>query len=173
MVCCHNQVRNQVFRAARAAALNPELEKPGLLLPARPEDLATGRRRPADVYLPAWIHGSPVAFDIAVTAPQRQGVLETAATTALAAATAYSATKRTHLGTDALCRASGVQFQPLVCESTGAWAPEAFTVLHQLAQATATHSGKDFASVLAELLQRLSVTVRRAQARALLRRLAA
>ena len=58
-----------------------------------------------------------------------------------------------------------------MCESTGAWAPEAFTVLHQLAKGAAVQSAKDFNTVLAELLQRLSLAVRRAQARALLRRL--
>ena len=43
-----------------------------------------------------------------------------------------------------------------------------FTVLHQLAQAASVQSARDFNVVLAALLQRLSVTVRCAQARALL-----
>ena len=94
-----------------------------------------------------------------------------AAKEALDVAKAYSGVKRMHFCTADLCGASGIHFQPLVCESTGAWSPEAFTVLHQLAQAASVHSAKDFNVVLAELLQRLSVTVRRAQARALLRRL--
>ena len=179
-VCCaggdrttrHNKVRNAVFKLAKAAALGPELEKPNLLLPSNPDDAETNRRRPADVFLPAWLNGSPAALDFAVTAPQRQVTVEQAAKEALASAKQYSQTKREYLNTAQLCADAGVEFVPMVCESTGAWAPEALHVLGQLAQAAALQSGRDKNSVFAETLQVLSVTVRRCQARALLRRLA-
>ena len=86
----HNGVRNGVFRTAKSAALRPELEKAQLLLPPRPDQTADARRRPADVYLPAWLNGSPAALDFAVTAPQRQEYVLQAAMQPLHAASAYA-----------------------------------------------------------------------------------
>ena len=179
-VCCaggdrtvrHNRVRNQVFQLAKRAALNPELERSGLLLPASHDDVDSQRRRPADVYLPAWLNGSPAALDFAVTAPQRQATIQQASMEALFSARQYSDTKRAHLDTARLCSEVGVEFQPMVCETTGAWSPEAFFVLKQLSRTAASLTGRDEDACLAETLQNLSVTVRRCQARALLRRLA-
>ncbi|CAE8636187.1 unnamed protein product [Polarella glacialis] len=116
----HNALRNFIFRFAAAAGLHPELEKPGLLVPARPGDVDSSLRRPADVYLPSWTNGSPVALDFAATAPQRQETIAEAARCPLAAANAYSDHKRAFLGTEAACLAAGVGFQPMVVESTGA-----------------------------------------------------
>ena len=65
----HNALRDLVCSWASRAGLRPEKERPGLLLPQDPEDTHIGRRRPADVYLPA-LAGSPAALDFAVTAPQ-------------------------------------------------------------------------------------------------------
>ena len=161
-----------MFKLAKAAALNPELEKSGLLLPARPEDPEVTHRRPADVYLPAWLNGSPAALDFAVTATQRPDIVELASREALASARQYSLAKRQYLNTEQLCNSVGLDFVPMVCESTGAWAPEAFHVIGLIAKAAAAISGRDKDAVLAESLQILSVTVRRSQARALLRRLA-
>jgi len=169
-VTCHNTVRNCVFRTAKTAALRPELERAGLLLPSRPDDSDNTLRRPADVYLPAWLNGSPAALDFAITAPQRQAIVEQAAQFALASAKDYAVTKRRHMDTERQCAENGVEFIPMVAESTGAWEPGALKVLRQLARASALHTGKDKGVVLAELLQRLSVTIRRAKARALLRR---
>ena len=58
----HNAFRNYVFKVAVTAGLRPELERPGLLLPALPEAPSSERRRPADVYLPSWITGSPCSI---------------------------------------------------------------------------------------------------------------
>ena len=54
----------------------------------------------------------------------------------------------------------------------GAWALEAVFVLGRLSRLAAEATGGDPAIVLARTLQQTSVTVRRATARALLRRLA-
>ena len=167
----HNELRNKVFNLAKKAALSPELEKSGLLLPPAPDDTSNARRRPADLYLPAWLNGSPVALDFAVTAPQRQDAIEPASREPLAAAKAYAETKRNYLNTAALCAEAGVQFQPMVCEVTGAWSLEAVHVLGHLSRFAADASGGDQASILARSLQQTSVAVRRMTARALLRRL--
>ena len=96
----HHSVRNFIYRRAMAAGLHPELEKPGLLIPLAPGENSRAQRlrRPADLFLPAWVEGSPAAVDFAVTAPQRQGTLAQAAGKALAAATDYSDQKRERRG---------------------------------------------------------------------------
>jgi len=167
----HNKTRNEVCRRAATAGLNPELEKAGLLLPARPDSSTTTLRRPADVYLPTWSFGTPAALDFAVTAPQRLENLDQAATQPLAAAVAYEQLKKTHLGTEAACLANGIQFIPMVAESTGAWAPTAAKVLRRIAHGAATSTGRSADDIHSEMLQSLSVTIRRANARAVLKRL--
>ena len=96
-----------------------------------------------------------------------------AAERSLASAREYAGVKRAHLRTEAQCREAGVEFVPVVAESTGAWEPTAAKVLRQLARSVGLARGKPVATTLPELLQRLSVTIRRAQARALLRRVGA
>ena len=166
----HNTTRNKGFSFAKSAGCNPELEKSDLLLPARPDDTTNTKRRPADVFLPSWTHGLPAALDFAITAPQRQGIEERAAKNALAAATEYCDTKRNHDNTQDQCNAAGITFLPMVAETTGAWAPESLLVWKQLATATAVRQGREAAAVQREMLQSLAVTIRRANARAYLRR---
>ena len=101
----HNSLRNDFFRFLQAAGLRPELERSGLLLPAWPDEASQARRRPADVYLPAWLGGSPAALDFAVTAPQQQLHLQAAAKEPLAAATAYTSRKLTFESTAEVCQA--------------------------------------------------------------------
>jgi hypothetical protein len=166
----HNGTRNKGLGFAKAAGCNPELEKADILLPPRPGDTTNTQRRPADVYLPTWTHGLPAALDFAITAPQRQGIVGRAAVSALTAATEYCDAKRSHMHTQAECDAAGITFLPMVAETSGAWAPESLAVWKQLATATAVRQGRDAAAVLREMLQSLSVSIRRANAKACLRR---
>ena len=64
------------------------------MLPQSLEDMRAGGRRPADLYLPAWL-GSPVVLDFAVAAPQRQATSMQAG----AVAEACPCHKEDHLGT--------------------------------------------------------------------------
>ena len=166
----HNDTRNKGFNFAKAAGCNPELEKTNILLPPRPGETTNAQRRPADIYLPTWTHGLPAALDFAITAPQRQGIVGRAAVSALSAASEYCDTKRSHEQTQLQCDAAGITFLPMVAETSGAWAPESLAVWKQLAKATAVRQGRDAATVLQEMLQSLSVSIRRANARACLRR---
>ena len=165
----HHAIHDTVFTWAQRAALHPERERPGLLLPQSPEDMRAAGRRPADLYLPAWL-GSPVAFDFAVTAPQRQATLAQASMQAGAAAEAYARHKEDHLGTAAACAEQGVQFVPLVVETTGHWEAGASRVLKQIAGAVAARTGTEPGPLHDSLLQELSVVVRSFRARAALRR---
>eukprot|EP00435_Cladocopium_sp_Y103_P051509 s718_g16.t1 len=83
-----------------------------------------------------------------------------------ATAAAYAQVKVEHLQTGQVCSAQGVHFQPMVVESTGAWAPAATRVLWLLARA----EGEDPVHLHGELSQDLSTTIRRFRARATLRR---
>ena len=161
----HNALRNVVFNFCCTAGLRPVLEKPGLLLPARPSEISS-QRRPADIYLPCWTGGLPAALDFAVTAPQRQEIVSEAAHTPLAAAKAYSQSKRDHQGTQDACDAQGIRFQPMVCETSGAWSTEALEVLQLIAKAAASHTGSDHKTLLQGTLQRCAAVVRKANARA-------
>lgn len=165
----HHAVRDVIYRWAERAGLHPEREKPGLLLPQRPEDTGLGRRRPADVFVPS-LAGIPTALDIAVTAPQRSESLREASGKAVAAADAYADVKADHLQTAQVCENQGVRFQPMVVESTGAWSTSASHTLRLLARATAAREGEDAASCYTHLLQELCVTARRFRGRAALRR---
>ena len=76
----HNQLRNCVYHHAASSGLHPELERPGLLQP-RPYQGTTPEngvvpsdpqaRRPADVNIPRWRRGTPMALDFAVTSGLR------------------------------------------------------------------------------------------------------
>eukprot|EP00973_Karenia_brevis_P080906 11223410-Karenia_brevis.AAC.1 len=123
------------------AGFRPELERPGLLLPCRPDEAGQSSRRPADIYLPAWVSGSPAALDFAVTAPQQQQYLQAASVSPLAAASAYTSRKKQFQNTAEVCRTQGVEFLPVVVETTGAWAPEAMKVWRKVAAAAATTTG--------------------------------
>ncbi|CAE8622584.1 unnamed protein product [Polarella glacialis] len=161
---------SQVFVFAREAGAHPELEKPGLVLPPRPMSGAASLRRPADVFVPCWTDGFPAALDFAMTAPQQQDIVSEAARTSLSAASSYSQAKPDFQGTEAACQAQGLSFLPMVCETSSAWAPEAKAVLRQLAKMAAARSGQNQASLYGLMLQRASVVVRCANARAHMKR---
>jgi hypothetical protein len=107
----------------------------------------------------------PAALDFAITAPQRQNIVGEAAHTPIAAAKAYSQTKRGHLNTQEACEAQGIRFQPMVCETTGAWAPEALEVLQLICKAAASHTGTDHSVLIQETLSRCAASISRANAR--------
>ncbi|CAE7825341.1 unnamed protein product [Symbiodinium sp. CCMP2456] len=86
-----------------------------------------------------------------------------------AAAEAYARHKEDHLGTAAACQAQGVQFVPLVVDTTGHWEAGAGRVLKQVAGAVAARSGAEPGPLYDSLLQELSVVVHSFRARAVLR----
>ena len=165
----HHALRDLIFVWAERGGLRPERERPGLLLPQSPHDTSNSGRRPADIYLPA-LAGAPAALDFAVTAPQRQETLVQASQQGAAAATAYAHHKESYLQTGEACRSQGVQFVPMVIESTGAWDPAAMKILKHIAHAAASRAGIDPADSLNQLHQEASVCVRTWRARAALRR---
>ena len=169
---CHHAARNLVSRFADEAGLNPSVEQ-AHLLPPRPDDPSGNNlRRPADVFVPAWTHGQPAAFDLAITSPQRQETLAQAALTVGHAATVYEIHKRRHLRTEDKCRQQGILFVPLVAEASGGWGSSAIQTFSKMARMAArrgvpTNGPK---AIMPLFLERLSIAIRSARARAVLRR---
>ena len=171
-VACHNGARNICCRFADTAGLNPSLEQAHLLPPRPDEPTGTNLRRPADVFVPSWTHGQPAAFDVAITSPQRQEALRQAAQQAGSAACAYEGHKRSYLQTEEECRQQGILFIPLVAETSGGWGPSAIRTFAKWAKLSTSRGGaaSSFKAALPQFLERLSVSIRAAKARAVLRR---
>ena len=112
-----------------------------------------------------------MALDFAITSPTRTIGVAEASQGSLAAAETYSTHKRTYLDTAEQCRRSGVEFVPVVAETTGAWSKEALAVFHHICQAKSRWSGRAESDLFQELLQQLSVAIRSTNARAVLRRI--
>ncbi len=174
----HNAIRNLVNMIAAVAGLRPETEKPGLLTP-RPEDECLrgegvrNGRRPADIWVPHWHSGAPAAWDFAVTSGLRTDSLFAPSEDRDQATSAYEAFKRDHMNTDARCRTRGLEFMPLVAEAHGgSWGLVAKSVWKSLSKAWDAVTGSDESAAAAELQQRISVTLQRENARAVLKRLA-
>ena len=159
----HDRIRDRVNDEAQRASLNPTKEFPGIV----PGSLS----RPADIYVPDWIDGRKVAFDVSVTSPTQEAVLLRAAETAATAIDARKATKnRAHLEN---CRAQGIFFQPLVVETFGGWDPVKLVTadyLKKMATKAARRWGKTPAMEIKYFFQRLSIALQRGNAALLIAR---
>ena len=160
---------------ASAGGLRPEREKLGLL-PPRPDSdelpkPGPASRRPADLWLPRGTEGRGQALDFAVTSAMRGDLFRRMSDTPEAALSAYEKKKREFLDTASLCDAAGFTFEPMIFEAhSGAWSTAARAVFDWMAhQAAVTLRESAHVSCL-RLAQRISVTLHRENARAVLRR---
>ena len=178
----HNLVRNSCYHECAAAGLSPEYEKPGLLRPrpaqgALPEDGVRRdnpeARRPADVYLPRWRRGVPVALDFAVTSGLRASAVTAAAHDASSTTRAYEDFKTSYLDTQTICINEGFNFIPMVMEAVGGgWGPSANKVFLELAKTKSLLTGDSINTTLTQIHQNLQLVLHKENARALLRRCA-
>ena len=170
----HNAVRNVFFSAARDANLSPEREKAGLL-PQRPDSDDLPRRpgrRPADVWLPRGQGGEPEACDFAITSAMRTDMFRQVPSNPAGCFPAYEKIKAEFKDTAASCTAAGFRFVPLVMEAhAGAWSSAARRILDWISHQTAASTGESPASVSLRTAQRISSTLHRESARAVLTRL--
>ena len=165
----HNAIRNKGCAFADSAGFSPELEKAGLLQPS-PDQPGARLRRPADVFIQAWKHGTPAALDFAVTSPHRHDIRLEASRSSGFAASSYEQHKRDYLNTARDCQQQGFAFLPMVAETSAGWGPSALCVFKSLARALATKTGEDPSMVLRDHRQAISVALRRANARAVFAR---
>ena len=138
-------------------------------------------RRPADVYLPRGVNGSPMALDSAATSGMQTGLLRQSADEPSSAIVAYEERKRefrpegqpdTIHTTETLCCQQGRTCVPMVGEAHGGGMGKQFRqVLDSIAKQTAAVTGlrSDVCSSL--IAQRISITLQKENARAILRRL--
>eukprot|EP00731_Ephydatia_muelleri_P019820 Em0012g645a len=124
--------------------------------------------RPADVLATNWMLGKPAAFDFAVTSPLNSSTLHEASGTAGSAAHATEARK--HQANDVKCAELGWVSIPVVLETYGCWGTEAKWALSQLASRLAMRLNSPKSTTTASLYGRLSITLVRANVRALLSR---
>ena len=122
------------------------------------------------MYVPTWEGGSPAAFDLAVTSPQRADIVASAAREAGAAATHYEGVKRNYLQTADVCASQGISFVPMVAETSGGWGPTGLKTISKLAKRKALITEQSASVVFSHLLESLCVAIRRANARAVLKR---
>ena len=170
----HNAVRNVHHAEAVEAGLRSEREKAGLL-PARPSadgmTLKGNGRRPADVWLPRGVSGASEAWDFAVTSGMQSLVFRSAAAQPEVVFQRYEQMKREYKSTARICTDAGFHFVPLVYEAhAGGWSPLARATVDWLAKEAAASHGEEGPAVALRIAQRISATLHRENARAILRR---
>ena len=128
------------------------------------------RTRPADVLIPNWSLGKPVALDLTVTSPLNAEIISEASVTAGSAA--YAAEQRKHVANDPKCNELGWVHIPLAVELYGCWGSEARQTLSRLGSRLACQLRCSKSQAIIRLYGNLSITLVRANARALLARCA-
>ena len=119
--------------------------------------------------MPSLKHGRAAALDLAITSPQTRDSLRGAAQSIGSAAVAYVVYKRGYLGTAEDCEGQGMDFIPIVAETSGGWGPSAICTFKALAKCILSeHESTE--TPLQQHLQRTCTAIRRANARAVLRR---
>ena len=170
----HNCIRNVGCEEAILAGAQPEREKAGLL-PARPqEDGILGppsSRRPADIFLPRGETGAPVALDFAVTSGLRQDWLRAVVAHPNHVFEEYEAFKRSYQDTEGICQSAGFRFLPMVMKAHGgSWSPAAQKAWDWLAKNQRASWSDGYEPTSLRIAQRLSCSLHRENARAILRR---
>jgi len=158
LIIRHNTLRNLVNSIARDGLLNPVLEKNGILGP-------TTGRRPGDVTIPNWEHGNGLAIDLAVTSPLIKSSMR------IKAPCEDYATNQKHRKYDVSFEGTDYSFCAMVFETLGAINEEGALVLRQLFRFAAKQLGREFSSFCGRTWARLSCSLQRSVAQAILNRI--
>ena len=130
------------------------------------------RKRPADTFLPGFGGGLGTCIDVACTNVWRDVNRSAATMKGGGAADRYCTVQKeaanNHNRNDAL--AMGYDYQPLVVDSAGAWDANAVTWLRKLGGMLATATNISHTHGCARVFSRLSTTLQRQQAHAILER---
>ena len=122
--------------------------------------------RPADVLVKNWHLGKPAAFDLTITSPLNPTTLTEVGVKC--GSSAQVAEVRKHAANDGKCKELGWVCIPLAVESYGCWGMEAQESFKRLAARLAIQMGCSRSQATTTLYQRLSLSLVRANARALL-----
>ena len=135
----------------------------------------TSGQRPADVYIPSFSRGQPVAYDVTVSHPSQacntpsDGGAGRQTASERAALSKVELKNRKYL---AQCEARGVVFLPLVVCSFGGWLPIGEDLVKELASRSSGRTGVDPGVLQGQYWQRLSTALWRGNARQILHCLA-
>jgi hypothetical protein len=158
LITRHNTIRNFVNGIARAGLLNPVLEKQGILG-------SSDGRRPGDVTIPNWANGKGLCIDVAVTSP-----LITDSVRLANPCEEYAATKK-HRKYDLSFGGTNYSLCAMVFETLGAVNSEGEAVLKQLFTFASQQLGKEYTSFCSRAWARVSCSLQRSVAQAILNRI--
>ena len=113
-----------------------------------------------------------MALDIGFVNPQASGhLIRAAGGEATVTADDYSDKKRAHNDTDKKCEDVGIDYQPIVIQTTGGMSKEALSTLESLNRLVANNTQTPQKEVAHRFFQRLSIDMQRSLHRAVARRL--
>ena len=163
VVTRHNMIRDILVETCRRAHIGVKVEVGNL----RRDHSKT---RPADILLPNWFLGRTAALDVSITTPLNPVNLLEAGVSATAAAQATESRK--HHANDPKCSDLGWVCVPMVVETYGAWGKDATAIISSVASRLATSMCQPKSIVLNEIYGRLNLHLVRANATAILSRIA-
>ena len=162
VVTRHNRLRDVLVEHCRLAHVACQVEMGSGWGPEK------SRTRPADVLIPNWSLGKSAALDLTVTSPLNAEIISEASVTAGSAA--YAAEQRKHIANDPKCSELSWVCVPLAVELYGCWGLEARQTLSRLGSRLACQLRCSKSQAITRLYGNLSITLVRANARALLAR---
>jgi len=156
----HGQACQEVFLFAKTSksAVRREVRLDGSL------------RRPGDVYIDRYSGGRDAFMDVAIKSPLVEALVPRSSKDVQALHVEAAANKRNKNQTEALCKAAGKDFIPLIASTYGVWSKEANAVFATLAQRTSALINVDAKILLFKLKQRLAFNILKSNARAILSR---
>ena len=158
----HNAIRDTIFRMASQAALSPHLEKP-YILPGIKQKLA-------DLYIPNWSRGEPLAMDITVVSPTQVHLLDYHHPQSEQLCAAHWREEQKRKKYEQSLDAEHILFVPLAVESFGGWGTASIPIFRTLARMVANRSDQPVSSVSCWLYQRLAIALQKNNARAMIAR---
>jgi len=164
--CSHGPLRIQHHDALVSVVHNALLQDhPGVL---REQGASTSDdSRPGDLYHPNFRLGRPTYFDLPVRCTTQPAFISSAASQAGVAAAAAGEEAKDDQYLD-IANHSGGDFVPLVCEIFGVWTPFALSTLFTIADRSTVKNGLPWKTARRQLLQQLSATLWRYNAKMIL-----
>ena len=132
----------------------------------REQGIPSDRSRPGDIYHPDFHLGRPAYFDLSVRSTTQSAVISSASSQAGVAAAVGEIAKDNQY--QDIVNDNGGDFIPLVCETFGVWSPYALSILGSIADRTTVRNGLPRKFARRQLLQQLSVTLWRYNAKMIL-----
>ena len=143
----YDSIRDALFSSAQSAALCPRKEVPSLI--------PGSKSHPADIYLPHWTHGKPVALDVSVISPLQRLTLENSS---MSQGHALSVGEyRKHSTRSDACRKIGVSFVPLLVKTIGGWSEMASQTITSIGRLLGWCLGSNPEDTIRHLFQCLSI----------------